>query len=130
MYLESGRLFRYGEYTTGFTIVGLGFSSLQGEVFLLLAFRTSLDATRRHIHFLCKYSGGCVKLTTQFPLVQRLRSRGVVPSLLRPSVLILILMYLLTTIGLTPGGSSTLHVYTQTIQRTTQLYRIPRTEHI
>jgi len=31
------------------------------------------------------------------------------------------LIYLLTAIGLTPGGSSTVHVYTQTIHRTTQL---------
>jgi uncharacterized integral membrane protein len=31
------------------------------------------------------------------------------------------MIYLLTTIGLTPGGSSTVHVYTQTIRRTTQL---------
>ena len=30
-------------------------------------------------------------------------------------------MYLLTAIGLTPGGSSTAHIYTQTIHRTTQL---------
>ena len=30
-------------------------------------------------------------------------------------------MYLLTTIGLTPAGSSTVHIYTQTIHRTTQL---------
>jgi len=29
-------------------------------------------------------------------------------------------MYLLTAIGLTPGGSSTVHIYTQTIHRTTQ----------
>jgi uncharacterized integral membrane protein len=35
--------------------------------------------------------------------------------------LILILIYLLTAIGLTPGGSSTVHVYTQTVHRTTQL---------
>jgi len=28
---------------------------------------------------------------------------------------------LLTAIGLTPGGSSTVHIYTQTIHRTTQL---------
>ena len=35
--------------------------------------------------------------------------------------LILILIYLLTAIGLTPGGSSTVHIYTQTIHRTTQL---------
>ena len=29
-------------------------------------------------------------------------------------------IYLLTAIGLTPGGSSTVHIYTQTIHRTTQ----------
>jgi hypothetical protein len=32
-----------------------------------------------------------------------------------------ILISLLTASGLTPGGSSTVHIYTQTIQRTTQL---------
>ena len=31
-----------------------------------------------------------------------------------------ILIYLLTAIGLSPGGSSTVHIYTQTIHRTTQ----------
>jgi uncharacterized integral membrane protein len=34
---------------------------------------------------------------------------------------ILILIYLLTAIGLTPGGSSTVHIYTQTVHSTTQL---------
>jgi hypothetical protein len=34
---------------------------------------------------------------------------------------ILILIYLLIVIGLTPGGSSTVHIYTQTIHRTTHL---------
>jgi len=33
----------------------------------------------------------------------------------------LILIYLLTAIGLTPGGSSTVHIYTKTMDRTTQL---------
>jgi len=33
----------------------------------------------------------------------------------------MIYTYLLTSIGLTPGGSSTVHIYTQTINRTTQL---------
>ena len=28
--------------------------------------------------------------------------------------------YLLTAVGLTPGGSSTVHIYTQTVHRTTQ----------
>ena len=32
----------------------------------------------------------------------------------------LILIYLLIAIGLSPGGSSTVHIYTQTIHRTTQ----------
>jgi hypothetical protein len=35
----------------------------------------------------------------------------------------------LTAIGLTPGGSSPVHIYTQTIHWTTQLNRIHRTEH-
>jgi hypothetical protein len=30
------------------------------------------------------------------------------------------MIYLLTAIGLTPGGSSTVHIYRQTIHRTTQ----------
>jgi len=34
---------------------------------------------------------------------------------------ILIWIYLLTAIGLTPGSSSTVHIYTQTIHRITQL---------
>jgi hypothetical protein len=34
---------------------------------------------------------------------------------------IVILIYLLTAIELTPGGSSIVHIYTQTILRTTQL---------
>jgi len=37
------------------------------------------------------------------------------------SILTLILIYLLTAIGLSPSGSSTVHIYTQTIHRTTQL---------
>jgi hypothetical protein len=30
------------------------------------------------------------------------------------------MLYLLTAIGLTTGGSSTVHIYTQTVHRTTQ----------
>jgi hypothetical protein len=33
----------------------------------------------------------------------------------------LILIYLLTAVGLTPGGSSTVQSYTQTVHRKTQL---------
>ena len=38
-------------------------------------------------------------------------------------------IYLLTAIGLIPGGSSTVHIYTQTIHRTTQCNTIPRMKH-
>jgi len=31
------------------------------------------------------------------------------------------MIYLLTAIGLPPGGSSTVHIYTQIIHRTTQI---------
>jgi uncharacterized integral membrane protein len=33
----------------------------------------------------------------------------------------MILTHLLTAVGLTPSGSSTVHIYTQTVHRTTQL---------
>jgi len=39
------------------------------------------------------------------------------------------MIYLLTAIELTPGGSSTVHIYTQTVHRTTQWDRIPGTKH-
>jgi len=36
-------------------------------------------------------------------------------------IIIWYMIYLLTAIGLSPGGSSTVHIYTQTIHRTTQI---------
>jgi hypothetical protein len=36
------------------------------------------------------------------------------------TIMIYDMIYVLTAIGLSPGGSSTVHIYTQTIQRTTQ----------
>jgi len=44
-------------------------------------------------------------------------------------LIIRVLIYLLTAIGLTPSGSSTVHIHTQTVHRTTQWSTIPRTEH-
>jgi hypothetical protein len=38
-------------------------------------------------------------------------------------------MIYLTAIGLTPGGSSTVHIYKQTVHRTTQWDRIHRILH-
>jgi len=37
------------------------------------------------------------------------------------------MIHLSTAIGLTPGGSGTVHVYTQTIHRTMQIQTIHRT---
>jgi hypothetical protein len=36
----------------------------------------------------------------------------------------LLMIYLLTAVGLSPGGSCTVHIYTQTIYRTTQITTI------
>jgi len=36
-------------------------------------------------------------------------------------ILILVFIYLSTAVGLTPGDSSTVHIYTQTVHRTIQL---------
>ena len=41
--------------------------------------------------------------------------------MLQKLLLILIMIYLLTGIELTPSDSSTVHIYTQTINRSTQL---------
>jgi len=38
------------------------------------------------------------------------------------------MIYLLITIGLSPGGSSTVHIYKQTIHRITQKKTIYRTQ--
>jgi len=38
------------------------------------------------------------------------------------------MLYLFTAVGLTPRGYSTVHIYTQTIHRTTQWNTIPRME--
>jgi hypothetical protein len=39
------------------------------------------------------------------------------------------MIYLLTVVGFTAGGSSTVHICTQTRHRTTQWNTIPRKEH-
>jgi hypothetical protein len=49
--------------------------------------------------------------TTRFPL----------DEFLYKLIFFILLIYLLTAIELIPGGSSTAHIYTQTIRRTTQL---------
>jgi len=41
------------------------------------------------------------------------------PGLTQPLTEIDTLIYLLTAIGLSPGGSSTVHIHTQTVHRTT-----------
>jgi len=38
------------------------------------------------------------------------------------------IIYLLSAIGLSPGGSSTVHIYTQTLHRATQLTTGIRTQ--
>jgi uncharacterized integral membrane protein len=40
------------------------------------------------------------------------------------------MIYLSTAIGLTPGGSGTVHIYTQKIHRTTQIQTIYKTTQI
>ena len=40
------------------------------------------------------------------------------------------MVYLLTAIGLSPGGSSTVHIYTQTVHRTTQWNSIKNGKYI
>ena len=39
------------------------------------------------------------------------------------------MIYLLTAIGLSPGGRSTVHIYTQTIHRTIQVVKRVKTQY-
>ena len=44
-------------------------------------------------------------------------------KVIKYGVSIIFMIYLLTAIGTTPGGSSTIHIHTQTIHRTTELIK-------
>jgi len=65
----------------------------------------------------CLYVSLCLCLsvrpheTTRFPLEE----------FLYKLIFFILLIYLLTAIELITGGSSTIHIYTQTLRRTTQL---------
>ena len=64
------------------------------------------------------YYKGNVQGTLTFPFSKHLIQDIAVPSY--KCVLYTILIYLLTAIGLSSGGSSTVHIYIQTIHRTTK----------
>jgi len=42
-------------------------------------------------------------------------------ALVDTAILVLVMIYMLNAVGLPPGGSITVHIYTQTIHRTTQI---------
>jgi uncharacterized integral membrane protein len=65
---------------------------------------------------------GNAQLTTKIPAVTMCGSHCTMVTLyILPHIYVIDMIYMLTAIGLTPGGSSTVHIYTQTIHRTTQL---------
>jgi hypothetical protein len=67
----------------------------------------------------------CLKETFQTKVVQKVKTRILYSTtIFFPKIVsIIIIIIILTAIGLTPGGSSTVHIYTQTA------HRIHRTEH-
>ena len=76
-------------------------------------------------HFLGGKGDRCVRLITYHHPVSLSRNLGTSGPLRTCNGTALpfysFITYLLTTVGLTPGGSSTVHRYTQTVHRTTQL---------
>jgi len=91
-----------------------------------MAARTCLNVTL-YLHYLSSYIREEAILILKNTDSQ---TKNVKLSLYRPKEAIImvprhsgsqdLLIYLLTAIGLSPGGSSTVHIYTQTIHRTTQ----------
>ena len=70
----------------------------------------------------CPYTFNIMLSKTLGLFTPYISSMGVYPVPLTNVLLIhsYDMIYLLTAIGLTPGGSSTVHIYTQTLHRTTQ----------
>ena len=66
-----------------------------------------------------RVSSVCV-LSRSFDNEEELTHWGAIASWGKRNLILKILIYLLTAIGLSPGGISTVHIYTQTVHRTTQ----------
>ena len=61
-----------------------------------------------------------LKATVRRLIIQLADPGGLLCNHLIAAILVLMLIYLLTAVELTPGGSSTVHIYTQTIHTTTR----------
>ena len=61
-----------------------------------------------------------IRLQMQSALVRQMRLEPAF-AILKRSITVHMMMHLLNAIGLPPDGSSTVHIYAQTIHRTTQL---------
>jgi hypothetical protein len=85
-----------------------------GTLFWLLC-RWGEKRRKQGQNLLCAWSA--LRLSGDWPLLSDCTWSVSYTELYRIDILI----YLLTAIGLTPGGSSTVHIYTQTVDRTTQL---------
>jgi hypothetical protein len=72
--------------------------------------------------FLTKNQGSCYNHNWIPRLFNTLHLTGVATDFPSPSLPVLLIIYIffLTAIGLPPGGSSTVHIYTQTIHRKAQ----------
>jgi len=101
-------------------------SSSGGQIVLLQPLVLSLSVNSRTV---CRLRADCSLLSTGilYGCSQRVtKPEAVIIQfvLLKMSKVLLKtwydMIYLLTAIGLSPGGSSTVHIYTQTIHRTTQ----------
>ena len=66
------------------------------------------------------YNATCFD-TAAATVTKNIKIAGKFPTTQHTRLTIKSMIYLLTAIGLTPGGSSTVHIYTQTVHRTTPL---------
>jgi len=84
--------------------------------------KTFYDQNSLHWLWNCNTRACSDRLTTATRCLQVLKSpAGVTSHTENPTLLAFDMIHLITAIGLAPSGSNTIHIYRQTIHRTTQL---------
>ena len=101
----------------------------QAQIYFVLFFFCTVRCDTIMLREPTKCALFLINVSIQF-LVSSIHISNIMCSVIRQTICIIYIMYLLTAIGFPPGGSSTVHIYTQTIHRTTQRNNIQNRTYI